>query len=439
MKFILGLVFLSFSFSELHAQDFVRQTSHPGNPNLSDYWTGASWVDYDQDGDQDLFMTNRTPGQQTRRNILYKNLGNGSFSQVLNMGLVNANGYWFGNTWGDYDNDGDLDVYVSGFPSRLFKNTGQGGFIIQDFGTIGSPSIGGTGSAFVDLNNDGNLDIFNVWPNWLPGPPTVGGPQSPYIMINQGPPAYTFSRLVDSVINAPISDTYMHPVFMDFDDDGDQDVCIGMGAGFSKRDLCYRNLLKESGQLKFEQINDQAFSLDLVEGNQWTFIDLDNDLDLDAYVCNWGNSSSGTLVPESNSMYRNAGGVFQKDSMDPLTQFPSQTSTSLWGDFDNDADQDCILVSDSTYPLQYYQNDGQGGFSELVLPNFSGLDLHQSGGSVTDHDEDGDLDLFIPGPGTMAAFFDNDLNNGNNWVEFNWKVGPPTNQVLELRSLSMHG
>ena len=100
---------------------------------------------------------------------------------------------------------------------------------------------------------------------------------------------------------------------------------------------------------------------------------MDNDLDLDAYVCNWGNSSSGTLLPESNSMYRNVGGVFQKDSLDPLTQFPSQTSTSLWGDFDNDADQDCILVSDSTYPLQYYQNDGQGGFNELILLNFSGF------------------------------------------------------------------
>ncbi|GAB5398472.1 MAG: hypothetical protein Aureis2KO_00570 [Aureisphaera sp.] len=417
---LITLVCLVFGFSKTsYAQNFVQVNGQPISiTNLDDYWTGAAWIDVDNDDDLDLFLTNRVTGTTPRKNKLYLNEA-GNFTEITTGTLVNELGFWFGNTWGDYNNDGLMDVFVAGYPGRLFTNMGNGTFEKVTVGEVADPQLAGISAAFGDFNNDGNLDLIQVRPNWLAGPPSTGDPGSPWIMINEGPPNYTFNRLLGTEVNDPTDGTYLHPTLSDFDSDGDLDIFIGMGSGMPMQDLMYRNRFSETGTLDFERITGITLSDDLVEGNQWSFIDIDNDQDLDAYLTNWATTDSqGNTIPKENSLYRNNSGSYIEDTIDIIAADPSLTSTVSWGDYDNDGDLDAITVCDAGHTLDYYQNDGNGNFTKIMAGELGTTDKNQSGCSNGDYDNDGDLDLFIPGPGADNSFFRNDLSNGNNWVKF---------------------
>lgn len=411
------IILLIFFAQGANSQNFQRINNlQISNPQLGDYWTGSSFIDIDDDGDLDLFLSDRVPGQNLRQNKLYRN-NNGNFLRLSNSDLANDFGHWFGASWGDYNNDGLIDVIVSGYPSKLYTNLGNGQFNRVGNGQVASCSFSGISAAWADLNNDGFLDLLMVRPNWLGGPPCSGTPGGPHLMINSGPPGFTFNRIIDPILNANGSDTYLHPYFVDFDDDNDLDLFIGMGSGMSKPDLAFRNLFTENGVLQFEKINDQIMGTDSVEGNQWAFIDIDNDLDLDAYITNWANVIGGQNQARSNNLYRNVNGTFIKDSIDIISNLPSLSTSSLWGDFDNDADLDCIIPADYNYPMHYLQNDGAGNFIEISGNGINTIDLHQSGGTIGDYDNDGDLDIYVPGPGDSTALLRNDLNNQNHWLK----------------------
>ncbi|MBX2828146.1 MAG: VCBS repeat-containing protein [Flavobacteriaceae bacterium] len=427
--FLTIIVWFAFTISNaIYSQNFVQVNGQPNSiTNLDDYWTGAAWVDIDNDDDLDLFLTNRLPGTTQRKNKLYTNDA-GNFTEVTSGTLVDDFGFWFGNTWGDYNNDDLIDVYVAGYPGRLYTNLGNGNFEKVITGAIADPEMAGISAAFGDFNNDGNLDLIQVRPNWLAGPPSTGNPGSPWIMINDGPPNYTFTRLLDTDVNDPTDGTYLHPTLSDFDGDGDLDIFIGMGSGMPMQDLMYRNLLAQTGNLDFQRITGIPLSDDLVEGNQWSFIDIDNDQDLDAYLTNWATmDGSGNTIPAANSLYRNNSGSYLEDTSDIIATDPSLTSTVSWGDYDNDGDLDAITACDAGHELDYYQNDGAGNFIKINAGELGTTDKNQSGASNGDYDNDGDLDIFIPGPGVDNSFFRNDLANGNNWVKFKLK-GTESNQ-----------
>jgi len=129
---------------------------------------GGAWGDYDNDGDLDLYVT-MGAGNQTAQGILYQNNGDGTFTDVTTQsGVINISGA-VGVDWGDYDNDGYLDLYivnsVPGYtqPNRLFRNNGDGTFTdVALAARVGAKTTGGRGSdgTFVDFNNDGFLDLF---------------------------------------------------------------------------------------------------------------------------------------------------------------------------------------------------------------------------------------------------------------------------------------
>lgn len=416
----LFFIFMLAISSSGNTQNFVRITdsNHPlSQTNLLDYWTGTAWVDVDNDDDLDLFLTNRQPGTTPKKNKLFLN-EEGNFIQLDTGILVNDSGYWFGCSWGDYDNDGDLDAHVAGFPARLYRNDGNLHFTKITTGAIAQNALSGISTAWGDFNRDGYLDLFTVWPNWMPGPPWLNGPAAPVLMINNGPPDFTFSRLINTPITEPLNETYLHSTLSDFDDDGDLDIFIGMGAGTKKPDLLYRNLLSETGNLAFEKMMDVLIATDSVEGNQWSWIDLDNDGDLDGFLTNWANVVDNVQTPQINNLYFNQEGIFVKSTSDVIATDTDLSTSNTWGDYDNDGDLDCIVVTDSNYYLRYYQNDGLGNFERINAGQLGTTDLHQSGCSNGDFDQDGDLDLFIPGPGRHNAFFRNDLDNGNHWALF---------------------
>ncbi|RPJ42931.1 MAG: T9SS C-terminal target domain-containing protein, partial [Candidatus Latescibacterota bacterium] len=115
----------------------------------------AAWGDYDGDGDLDLYLCNGSTG-----NKLFRNDGAGAFADATS-GPLSDGGVTYGADWGDFDNDGDLDLAIAneGSPSKLFRNDGGGVFALAGVGTIGT-AVSAYGIAWADTDNDGDLDLF---------------------------------------------------------------------------------------------------------------------------------------------------------------------------------------------------------------------------------------------------------------------------------------
>jgi hypothetical protein len=121
--------------------------------------TGASWGDYDNDGDLDLFVTNYF----TENNSLYRNEGGGVFTKITTGEIVNDGGASVGSAWGDYDNDGDLDLFVSNDNNQnefMYNNNGNGTFTKITTGDIVNSGGRSNGSAWGDYDLDGDIDLY---------------------------------------------------------------------------------------------------------------------------------------------------------------------------------------------------------------------------------------------------------------------------------------
>ena len=121
--------------------------------------TGASWADYDNDGDLDLYVTNAS----LQNNNFYKNNGDGTFTSITTGDFVNDGGDSHGSVWGDLDNDGDLDLFVSndrGGLKFLYINNGDGTFGTNTSEAVCSRAGNSFGSALSDIDRDGDLDLF---------------------------------------------------------------------------------------------------------------------------------------------------------------------------------------------------------------------------------------------------------------------------------------
>ncbi|HEY6228641.1 MAG TPA: VCBS repeat-containing protein, partial [Verrucomicrobiae bacterium] len=125
---------------------------------------GCAWGDYDNDGLQDLVVANNGS-----RNFLYHNEGNGIFTKITNSAIVTNIASSAGVAWGDYDNDGFLDLFVANLGQRnfLYHNNGDGTFTLNRNTAIGQETTYSWSGAWADFDNDGHLDLFvaNGQPN----------------------------------------------------------------------------------------------------------------------------------------------------------------------------------------------------------------------------------------------------------------------------------
>ncbi|MCP4452613.1 MAG: VCBS repeat-containing protein, partial [Planctomycetes bacterium] len=128
---------------------------------------GVGLFDYDSDGDMDIYFLNGAPlkGTQAKRvsrNALYRNEGDWRFTDVTKRAGVGDTGYGLGLAIGDYDNDGDRDIYVNNFgPNVLYRNNGDGTFadVTQSAGVANGNQVG-AGASFLDIDRDGDLDLY---------------------------------------------------------------------------------------------------------------------------------------------------------------------------------------------------------------------------------------------------------------------------------------
>ncbi|MFN0158584.1 MAG: CRTAC1 family protein, partial [Bacteroidota bacterium] len=145
-------------------------------------------------------------------------------------------------------------------------------------------------------------------------------------------------------------------------------------------------------------------------------VDYDNDGDLDAYLTNYsGGNSSGM----ANRLYRNDGGVFTRISTGTIVTDIAFSLSSVWGDYDNDGDQDVYVTNDGSGVVgqqdRYYRNNGNGTFT--FASNALTVNQTRRGATAGDYDNDGDLDIFAAGPSTARALYRNDTENGNHWIK----------------------
>lgn len=120
---------------------------------------GCSWGDYNNDGYFDLFVTNRND----QDNFLYSNNGNGSFTRQLTDAAATDGGYSYGSTWADFDNDGDVDLFVTNAqnqPNDYYRNDGTGHYFKTSYGKMVTDTHYSYGTASGDYDGDGDLDIF---------------------------------------------------------------------------------------------------------------------------------------------------------------------------------------------------------------------------------------------------------------------------------------
>ncbi len=142
------------TFTLVDAEDMPRS---PSNQH------GSAWGDYDNDGDLDLIVTAGNPG--IWHNMLYRNNGDATFSWVTDNPIYSETSFngFHGPSWGDYDNDGFLDLFIGGHAStnRLFHNDGNGSFTrITDHVAVNDPVTGISAGSWVDYDDDGDLDLF---------------------------------------------------------------------------------------------------------------------------------------------------------------------------------------------------------------------------------------------------------------------------------------
>ena len=261
-----------------------RDVSYEAGIAGADYPTQtAAWADFDSDGDLDLFVGNEESPSQ-----LFENDGTGAFTDVADKMGVNVTSFAKGVAWGDYDDDGDPDLYISNYmsPNVMFRNDGDDGFtdVTDPLGVAGPDASFAVW--FWDYNNDGHLDLY--CPGYLEGVQHVAADyfemdsKGQTDLLYQGNGDGTFTEVGRKRGLTHVTQT-MGCNFGDLDNDGFLDVYLGTGyPGFEALmpNVMYRN---ERGR-KFVDVSVAGGFSHLQKGHAIAFADLDHDGDQDVFA-----------------------------------------------------------------------------------------------------------------------------------------------------------
>ncbi len=411
---------------------------------------GACFFDYDSDADMDLYVVNgatlETVGHTNpARNTLYRNDGNGRFSDVGAQAGVAHNGWGGGCSAGDYDNDGDPDLYVTNYDANvLYRNDGGGKFRDVTAAAGVGDERWSLGAAFVDIDRDGDLDLyvanylrFNLddpavrssecrWKGMavMCGPRGFQGePDALYRNNGDG----TFSDVTAAAGVAGRSLFGMGVLAGDVEGDGDADI-------FVANDSQDNHLFINDGRGRFR---DDALYAGVAlsgDGRQQAsmgadFGDYDNDGDEDLAITYFSD--------DYHSLYRNDGNGLFSDVTAAAGLDPATRSSLGWGvgffDYDNDGDLDLFIATGHVYTQvdgrdpstsyrqqnHLFRNEGDGRFADVSNQSGPGLLQVRSSRGVAfgDYDDDGDVDLAVINENDVPSLLRNDGGNAQHWLK----------------------
>ena len=403
-KFVLFLLIIS--CYSVFAQPFYQKITTGQIANDISSSSQLAWGDFNNDGYQDLVIVPWNDGcwPCSYPILLYKNVGDGTFIREINtigQQVINGNGA----AWGDYDNDGKLDLYITRFFNQtnlLFHNDGGGNFTQVLTGSIVTDANSSIGCSWADYNKDGWLDLFV----------SNGQNQNDALYKNNG--NGTFNRITNDPIVLDGAEGRSCS-WGDYNNDSWPDMFVVNYGG--QPDMLYKN----NGNGTFTRIYNSGTTNDNAYGSSCSWADYDNDGWLDLYVTNNNSQNrlyhnerngtftlSGTLpsfengysyianwadfnndgwidlfVPKRNglnSLFMNANGVgFTKVTGDVVAYEGGVSDAGAWADFNNDGKIDLAVGNGSTTPLvnnYLYKNVSTGG--NYITLKLSGCSLNKS-------------------------------------------------------------
>ncbi len=346
----------------------VESISGAGLNGASDNWAMA-WGDYDNDGNVDLFVTNYAEDQP---NQLYHNNGNGTFTQVSPGPIATDTGISLGATWGDYDNDGDLDLFIAnniGTKNWLYRNEGSGNFTKIENDPVSNYDGYSHGVSWVDYDNDGYLDLFVA---------DYFSTRFNHLYHNNGDGTFSDVTTATPVLESSSS---ISGIWGDYNNDGLPDLFV------SNINNENNALFKNKGNGDFEKISTGAIVNDGGNSVGASWGDYNNDGYLDLFVTNAGNNN--------NFLYRNNGDeTFTKITTGAIVNDGGHSHGSAWGDYDNDGDLDLFVSNDNSTYNFLYSNNGDGTFTKLTNGITEAISS-SFGAAWADYDNDLDIDLFV--------------------------------------------
>lgn len=412
--------------------------------------SGCGWIDYNQDGLLDLYLVNGAATrlykpQHALRSALYRNNGDGTFTDVTTPAGVGAEGlFGMGVAAGDYDNDGYPDLYVLGYGRCiLYRNNGDGTFTdVTSHAGVENLGKWGSSAAWFDYDNDGRLDLIianyvdwspdnNLWcGEHKPGyrgycHPDVYHGQTPTLYHNNGDGTFTDVSKASGIGLKPGNG--LGVVTFDYDNDGWQDI-------FMANDSMANFLFHNNRDGTFREVSYMAGVAASSDGRTEAGMGADaSDTTGSGYL----DLIVTHLDFEHARFYRNLrDGSFEDATFQAKLGFAT-FHLSGFGvrlmDYDNDGARDIFMANghildnielihaDVRYaePKLMYRNTGGGKFenvSDKLGADFQ-LPRVSRGAAIADFDNDGDLDILVNNNGQPPQLLRNDGCNGNHWLE----------------------
>ena len=492
----ISLYLLLFAITTAHPVTFVDVTDEVGirfqhssgtrsSLLVEDMGSGAGFADIDNDGDIDLYIVNipgpfrieaaeHTPEAHLPRttapaiNALYRNNGDGTFTDITRLAGVGHSGYGMGCVFADYDADGNVDLYVTNYGENvLYRNNGDGTFTdVTKHAGVGC-ELWSTGAVFADYDGDNDLDLYvcnyvtydlkkfeqekaeslqagKMVPNALN--PTVFEPQDNVLYRNNGDG--TFTDATTETGTAAPGGRSMQAIFSDFDNDNDMDLYVA-------NDTTENHIYQNEGDGTFTDVSADSWAANPHGSMGLAAGDYDADGDIDLFISHW--------IEQENTLYRNllkeGGNPIQTGGGANLKQTPPETKKQLrfvdetystllaevsikdigWGtalfDYDNDGDLDIFVANGSTFqeldrpevlipqPNRLFRNEADNIFTDVSQDvGIAKLPSRVSRGTAFgDYDNDGDIDIFIVNNYAKPTLLRNETisaqnGNGNNWL-----------------------
>ncbi len=398
----------------------AEYSQHWAEQNLvAAFGSGAAFLDYNRDGLLDIYIVNCSSDRNRSGNKLYRNNGDGTFTDVTNEAGVGGIGMGMGVAVGDYNNDGYPDIYVTSYGrNTLYLNDRNGKFtdVTEQAGVGGAQGKWSLSAAFFDYDHDGDLDLYvtnfvdlNSVPTkeYFTFPDEFSG-QANTLYRNNGNGTFTDVTRQAGVGGGRSKSTSV--IFGDYDDSRAIDFYV---VNYGSPNNLYRN--NRDGTFTDEARRVGAAATGGAMGAAWGHFTGNPYPDL--FLSPPGGESRGLLLRNKD------GRSFSENRIGTKSQQADPSGHSLtWGtfafDFDNDGHLDVLLVGDGCRLLRGLGDRRFVDVSEEVgLSAFQHSEFRSA--ALGDYDGDGDIDLLLIRNGGRALLLRNDGGNRNHYVKLN--------------------